>query len=397
MDEQVVPGFDDFVVPTAITAVTQAPIMANTTTSIISAPVQPQKLYYQQQPVVVAIPQPMQQQKKRKFEDVAIAQSQMVMPLSAVPHIPAKNVELVQMQPAYSAVAFHHGILDQTVPGMDVHHMHPQASQQHHQMFMPQQLQQLQKPVQLQGKVTLPGYATPAVASIDYYDHPDNEIRKKPRWETPRRKGTWAEKWECAKEMGTTPISAREAKITSWTVRNILSRVIVMNVGLAKATVDKWLKLLAEFLELNVDEHLILLCLVQKFLAAGNTLRSDSDYQRPQRWECIIGIACYFAVMLSEEFPGRTALDLRDLLGGSFSFGKEQIAFLKAVNWRVNVSEEEFNSAKELMADYIQTDAISDSKIMSWLNVNTSRPVSMMPYAMVSGVPTSGYEVPLMH
>uniref|UniRef100_A0A7S0ZBZ9 Uncharacterized protein n=1 Tax=Timspurckia oligopyrenoides TaxID=708627 RepID=A0A7S0ZBZ9_9RHOD len=213
---------------------------------------------------------------------------------------------------------------------------------------------------------------TPSLMS-SFYDHPNNEIRKKPRWDTPRRSGVRKEPWECAKEIGANPVNPLEARITSAAVREVLSSVIVMSVGLGKPTVDKWLQLLTEFLEMNVDEHLILLCLVKKYLSAGNSLRSELEFQRPQKWECVFGIGCYFSVLLSEEFAGRTAVDLRDLLGGNFKFGREQVSFLRAVDWRVNVDESEFNDARQLVCDLVQSKGASCESIISWLTPTSTK------------------------
>ncbi|KAA8499285.1 hypothetical protein FVE85_6870 [Porphyridium purpureum] len=203
------------------------------------------------------------------------------------------------------------------------------------------------------------------------YSHPDNEIRKRPRWETPRRRGNWREEWECAKELCDNVVPAAKAKGTSAAVRSVLSHVILSNVTLASATVDKWLNLLSEFLELNVDEHMLLLCLIRKYLKNGHSMASGVEYSRPQRWECVIGIGCFFAVMLSEEFPGRTGLDLRDLLGGNFNFARDQLRFLKAVDWRINVSAEEFSEAKAQIAEYEMGKA-SPSDMMKWLGARSS-------------------------
>jgi len=217
--------------------------------------------------------------------------------------------------------------------------------------------------------------SSPALSAS--YDHPDNEVRKRPRWETPRRRGDWPEAWACAKQLGVAPTAAAVANITCAAVRDVIARVIVMNVGLAKPTVDKWLQLLTEFIEMNVDEHITLLCLLQKYLDCGNSLRSDDQFQRPQKWECVVGISCYFSVMLSEEFAGRTAADLRDLLGGNFKFGREQLSFLKAVDWHINIDSERFASARRLMVEYAQSNGVSNKKVMSWLGL------SLMDFVML--------------
>jgi len=128
-----------------------------------------------------------------------------------------------------------------------------------------------------------------------------------------------------------------------------VAQAVVANVGLPHTTVDKWLHLLAEYLELNADEHVLAICLVRRYLAAGRSLVGENDWARPQRWECVIAISCYLAVLLSEEFPGRTAFDLKELLGANFRFGREQIEFLKAIDWKASIPREEFEAAAEIL------------------------------------------------
>lgn len=176
---------------------------------------------------------------------------------------------------------------------------------------------------------------------------------QKPRWETPLRVGNWAEAWESATALaGDAPTVATDFAHVSKVVRATLADVIISYVGeqLPRATVEKWLCLLSEYLELNADEQILVVCLLRRFVDAGGRFVGDSDHLRPQTWERVVAVACYLAVMLSEEFPGRAASDLRELLGPNFRFGQEQIIFLKTVDWRVSVSHEAFVEVKRAVA-----------------------------------------------
>mmetsp|Transcript_11721 Transcript_11721/g.35715 ORF Transcript_11721/g.35715 Transcript_11721/m.35715 type:complete len:357 (-) Transcript_11721:122-1192(-) len=173
-------------------------------------------------------------------------------------------------------------------------------------------------------------------------------VRSKPRWETPRRRGVWTERWQCARELspGSIPLES-SARIAS-SIRRFVSKIIHLNVGLPMGTVEKWFHLLAEYLELSADEHVIMIALFRKYIAANGPLVSAYDWARPQKWECVLAIACYMSVLLSEEFVGQTAKELKDLLGPQFRFGTEQTDFLKAVDWRINISDEEYQAARDV-------------------------------------------------
>uniref|UniRef100_A0A7S1TFI5 Uncharacterized protein n=1 Tax=Compsopogon caeruleus TaxID=31354 RepID=A0A7S1TFI5_9RHOD len=202
-------------------------------------------------------------------------------------------------------------------------------------------------------------------------DDKDSELRVRPRWETPRRRGYRIEPWQDAREFGTNPIDFSSRKRSCAVVRAVVARLVSSSVGLSPRTVEKWFNLLAEYLELNADEYLIVLCLLRKYLAAGGHLVIPNEVSRPQRWECVIAICCYMAVLLSEEFPSRAASDLKELLGPSFQFGKEQIAFLKVLDWNIEVPPRTFAWAYELAVN----DTDGKAKIDDWLAANKPRPV----------------------
>lgn len=73
-------------------------------------------------------------------------------------------------------------------------------------------------------------------------------------------------------------------------------------------------------------------------MRCGDRFIGNGDWTRPQRWEFAIAIACYRSVLLTAQFTGTTACDLHELLGPNFRFGREQISFLKSVNWQVYVA-----------------------------------------------------------
>uniref|UniRef100_A0A7S0BSD5 Uncharacterized protein n=1 Tax=Rhodosorus marinus TaxID=101924 RepID=A0A7S0BSD5_9RHOD len=178
------------------------------------------------------------------------------------------------------------------------------------------------------------------------------KLRLRPRFETPRRRGNWIERWNGAREMGADSVPVEDAARVGAGVREFVAKVINMNVGLPQQTVEKWFQLLAEYLELSADEHVIMVNLFRKYLRANGALVSHDDWARPQKWECVLSISCYFSVLLSEEFAGQTSRELKDLLGPSFNFGKEQTDFLEAVGWKINVAQSEFTAARDAFLNY---------------------------------------------
>jgi hypothetical protein len=172
---------------------------------------------------------------------------------------------------------------------------------------------------------------------------------QKPRWETPLRTGTWPEAWQSAIDLATdAPTTPQQLAAVSRTVRATVAEAVVSIVGehLPRPTVEKWLCLLSEYLELNADEQILVLCLLRRYVECDGQFVGQADHLRPQKWEKVIAVACYLSVLLSEEFPGRTATDLRELLGPNFRFGAEQIVFLKQVDWRISISHEYFVETK---------------------------------------------------
>lgn len=195
------------------------------------------------------------------------------------------------------------------------------------------------------------GAAVPSTSAIQVaHCSPAAEYKGRIRWATPSRVGAWVERWESARELGLhVSVRSRECSDVGSVVRTAIAEAVVLNVGglLPLATVQKWLCLLFEYLELNADEQVLVVCLLRKYVAAGGKFLGQGDWARPQRWECVVAISCYFAVLLTEEFPGRTSLDLRELLGPNFRFGKEQLAFLLTVDWRISVDDTAFGQVKD--------------------------------------------------
>ncbi len=110
--------------------------------------------------------------------------------------------------------------------------------------------------------------------------------------------------------------------------------------------------------------------LLRKYIEYGGKFVGEGDWARPQRWECVVAIACYFAVLLTEEFPGRTSMDLRELLGPNFRFGVEQIAFLKAVDWRISISSEQFSDTKQCCVKVAEKVPGEKERLMSWFRID---------------------------
>lgn len=202
---------------------------------------------------------------------------------------------------------------------------------------------------------------------------PAVEFPGKPRWQTPLRVGRWKEKWESARELGLeVAVRSFEQRGVVGVVRSTIAEVVVASVGdlLPIETVQKWLCLLCEYLELNADEQVLVVCLLRKFVQYGGKFVGEGDWARPQRWECVVAIACYFSVLLTEEFPGRTSMDLRELLGPNFHFGREQVEFLKAVDWRISISTEVFQETKECCVNVANGVAGEKEKLISWFRVD---------------------------
>lgn len=216
----------------------------------------------------------------------------------------------------------------------------------------------------------------PALDTTDNTDSPNfglnEEFVGKHRWQTPSRAGRQREKWHGARFLGLKhSVKPELATGVMETMREIVAHVVVAYVGTAlpKQTVVKWLCLLCEYLELNADEVVLVVCLLRRYVRAGGKFIGKGDWARPQRWECVVAVACYLAVLLTEEFPGRTAMDLRELLGGNFRFGKEQMAFLTIVDWRISVSGEDFAEVKDVLQGVLQEVDGEKEKVWDWFKI----------------------------
>lgn len=202
---------------------------------------------------------------------------------------------------------------------------------------------------------------------------PSLEYAGNRRWETPLRAGKWKERWEGARELGLgAGVRGAVAGGVAMVVRGSVAEFVVAYVGdvLPRATVEKWLCLLCEYLELNADEQVLLVCLLRRYVECGGKFVGQGDWARPQRWECVVAIACYLSVLLSEEFPGRTAMDLRELLGANFRFGVEQVAFLRAVNWRICIATDYFEEVKEACEGILKGNPESREALRGWFKVD---------------------------
>lgn len=202
---------------------------------------------------------------------------------------------------------------------------------------------------------------------------PAIEFAGKLRWETPLRSGKWREAWQGARELGL-PVCVRSSNAAGIgaVIRACLADTVVAYVGpqLPRPTVEKWLCLLCEYLELNADEQVLVVCILKRYVRRGGRFVGRGDWARPQRWECVVAVACYLAVLLTEEFPGRTAMDLRELLGPNFRFGNEQVNFLKVVDWRVSVDAEDFTLVKNTCEAVLAGDAGARQLIATWFMVD---------------------------
>lgn len=203
---------------------------------------------------------------------------------------------------------------------------------------------------------------------------PAAEYPGKARWATPLRVGKWLERWESAREMSlhVAVRSLEHADVTN-VVRTAIAEAVVNNVGslLPLTTVLKWLCLLFEYLELNADEQVLVVCLLRKYVAAGGKFVGEGDWARPQRWECVVAISCYFSVLLTEEFPGRTSLDLRELLGPNFRFGIEQLAFLQKVDWRISIDAPTFGEVKDCCVKVANNVPGEKQRLSQWFRIVT--------------------------
>ncbi|CAN8063320.1 unnamed protein product [Agarophyton chilense] len=222
---------------------------------------------------------------------------------------------------------------------------------------------------------TVPNFSdsTSVPACQSSFVSPAAEYPGKRRWETPLRTGKWAENWEGARELGL-PVCVRSAQApaVSQVIRSSVADAVVAYVGphLPRHTVEKWLCLLFEYLELNADEQVLVVCLLRRYVRHGGRFVGQGDWARPQRWECVVAVASYFAVLLSEEFPGRTAMDLRELLGPNFRFGSEQISFLKVLDWRISIEAEDFKEVKEVSQKIFEQDTVAKQTMNDWFQID---------------------------
>lgn len=202
---------------------------------------------------------------------------------------------------------------------------------------------------------------------------PAPEFPGKLRWETPLRASRHYEHWQGARELGIDhAVRSKVAAGVSTVARSAVAEVVVAYVGagLPKDTVRKWLCLLCEYLELNADEVVLVVCLLRRYVRKGGKFVGKGDWARPQRWECVVAVACYLAVLLTEEFPGRTAMDLKELLGPNFKFGREQISFLKVVDWRISITGEVFKEVKEAVEGMMRREEEARKAINEWFMVD---------------------------
>ncbi|KAI0556663.1 hypothetical protein FGB62_394g06 [Gracilaria domingensis] len=231
------------------------------------------------------------------------------------------------------------------------------------------------EPKPVLAKVPTVSSTSPQVSSsaLSSFVSPAAEYSGKLRWETPLRAGKWRESWEGARELGL-PVCVRSAQApaVSKVIRASVADAVVAYVGphLPRHTVEKWLCLLFEYLELNADEQVLVVCLLRRYVRMGGRFVGRGDWARPQRWECVVAVASYFAVLLSEEFPGRTAMDLRELLGPNFRFGSEQVSFLKVVDWRISIEAEDFKDVKEVSQKIFEEDAAAKQKMNDWFQID---------------------------
>lgn len=223
---------------------------------------------------------------------------------------------------------------------------------------------------------------------------PAAEYPGKVRWATPLRVGKWVERWQSARELAShVAVRAKERVDVAKAVRMVIAEAVVENVGqaLPVQTVTKWLCLLFEYLELNEDEQVLVVCLLRKFAHSGGKFIGQGDWARPQRWECVVAISCYFAVLLTEEFPGRTSLDLRELLGPNFRFGSEQVSFLKIVDWRISVDDVSFAEAKKRCINVAKNVTGELERLREWFrrpNVPALLNLDSPPLSLPSPVPS---------
>eukprot|EP00871_Galdieria_phlegrea_P006081 jgi/Galph1/960/GphlegSOOS_G5645.1 len=133
------------------------------------------------------------------------------------------------------------------------------------------------------------------------------------RYQSPLRKGNWVERWSSVRALGASPVPTSKTFLVASRVKTIVSMVIRRVTYLSLATLEKWLTLMCDFIELNADEFIFFLVMLKKYIECSGPLRSCLDYKRPQLWESVLAVCAYFAVLLSEEFAGRTRRDLEDL------------------------------------------------------------------------------------
>lgn len=206
-------------------------------------------------------------------------------------------------------------------------------------------------------------------AAYTQAESPAVEYAGKLRWQTPPRAGIWLERWESARQLGMhVGVRSARARDVGDVLRSVLADAVVTYVGphLPRGTVEKWLCLLCEYLELNADEQVLVICLLRLYARCGGRFVGQGDWARPQRWECVIAVACYLAVLLTEEFPGRTAIDLKELLGPNFRFGAEQVAFLKTVDWRICIAADDMEDVKSACYRVIDGDPSARDEMRTW-------------------------------
>eukprot|EP00871_Galdieria_phlegrea_P005803 jgi/Galph1/70/GphlegSOOS_G4860.1 len=173
----------------------------------------------------------------------------------------------------------------------------------------------------------------------------------------------------CATDMGPGKFSEETQKQLSRTIRVTLARIIRRLKGLSISTVEKWFSLLSHFLELSAEESLMTVILLRRYFICRGRMHCPQDHMRPQKWECVLGICSYFAKWLSEEFPGHVREDLKVLMGPRFSFCKEQIEFLKTIDWEVNIGYDEYCMVRDM---FVVPDEVQRTlMIWEWLGYST--------------------------
>lgn len=108
------------------------------------------------------------------------------------------------------------------------------------------------------------------------------------------------------------------------------------------------------------DGHLTQRPLFRPYNPKTGQLMRACEEPRAQRWERVLAVAAHTSVFLTEEFPRRSELELRDLLGSGWSMRNAQLDVYDALDWRLSVDLGEFARARDAVLRAMHAAGVAD-------------------------------------